>query len=391
VGEVLRSAGQPLDPKTRTFFESRFGHDFGSVRVHTDAKAVDSAQAVNAFAYTVGSHIVFAPAQYQPETTSGRQLLAHELTHVTQQNGVTDLGAKHIPIDPSAEAERQAHSAAAGIFGSALRSIGTGMQRTPVSLQRDKDDCHGAGATCADEKTCGLPDSGTQANSASTTWMLTVNIDVEASDFESALRSSRVGHTYVTLSENNGNRYTYGFYPSGAVPNENRRSVPGCVHHPDTTHEQCIDDRVVYSLGKTQYEAALATAKKICSEGHTYGASYTCTTFADEVVRAAGQTLPSSKSEPMTIFYQAIPPIDNPNTLYERVQEERKKDKYRRSPFWNNPCFNQCEAEFDECIQRSSGSPGLFGFGGVSVLQPQRCLVARNLCNQKCAKLQQGT
>jgi hypothetical protein len=81
-----RGNGQPLDSTTRKLMESRFGHDFGQVRVHTDAKADESARAVEAAAYTVGSDVVFASAQYQPETTAGRRLLAHEMAHVVQQS-----------------------------------------------------------------------------------------------------------------------------------------------------------------------------------------------------------------------------------------------------------------------------------------------------------------
>ena len=61
------------------------GFDFSQVRVHTDASAAESARAVNALAYTVGSDIVFGAGQYLPLTTGGRRLLAHELTHVVQQ------------------------------------------------------------------------------------------------------------------------------------------------------------------------------------------------------------------------------------------------------------------------------------------------------------------
>jgi hypothetical protein len=85
VHDVLRSSGQPLDAATRAFMEPRFGHDFGQVRVHTDAKAVESARAVKALAYTVEKDVVFGAGQYEPETNEGRRLLAHELTHVVQQ------------------------------------------------------------------------------------------------------------------------------------------------------------------------------------------------------------------------------------------------------------------------------------------------------------------
>jgi hypothetical protein len=86
VHTVLHSAGQPLDRATRTFMETRFGYDFSQVRVHTDAKAAESTQTVNAKAYTVGHHIVFGSGQHAPATLPGKSLLAHELAHVIQQH-----------------------------------------------------------------------------------------------------------------------------------------------------------------------------------------------------------------------------------------------------------------------------------------------------------------
>ena len=85
VNDVLRSPGQALDESTRAFFENRFHHDFSSVRVHTDQRAVESAKAVNALAYTVGRDIVFGAGEYAPASPAGKQLIAHELTHVLQQ------------------------------------------------------------------------------------------------------------------------------------------------------------------------------------------------------------------------------------------------------------------------------------------------------------------
>jgi hypothetical protein len=93
VHEVLRSAGQPLDARARAFFEPRFGHDLGSVRVHADARSAESASSVNANAYTVGSDVVFAKGQYAPHTAAGRRLLAHELTHVLQQRQTVQASA----------------------------------------------------------------------------------------------------------------------------------------------------------------------------------------------------------------------------------------------------------------------------------------------------------
>jgi len=84
VDEALRSPGQPLDAATRASMEPGFGHDFSQVRVHTGARSAQSADAINALAYTVGPEIVFAAGRYAPGTPEGRQLLAHELAHTVQ-------------------------------------------------------------------------------------------------------------------------------------------------------------------------------------------------------------------------------------------------------------------------------------------------------------------
>ncbi|SHH71312.1 DUF4157 domain-containing protein [Massilia sp. CF038] len=85
VHQALRHTHHPLDQASRQFFEARFGHDFGHVRVHTSALAARSAQAMGAAAYTVGRDVVFGAGRYAPHTASGKQLLAHELSHVIQQ------------------------------------------------------------------------------------------------------------------------------------------------------------------------------------------------------------------------------------------------------------------------------------------------------------------
>jgi hypothetical protein len=94
VHQVLNSAGQPLDRETRNFMEPRFGHSFGSVRIHADELAARSAKSVHALAYTVGQHVVFGDGQYVPRTRAGQGLIAHELTHVLQQR--VNTGDLHI-------------------------------------------------------------------------------------------------------------------------------------------------------------------------------------------------------------------------------------------------------------------------------------------------------
>lgn len=77
---------EPLDTSLQNFFAPRFGHAFSDVQVHRGAAAAESARAVRARAYTVGNHVVFGHAQYEPASASGLHLLAHELAHVVQQD-----------------------------------------------------------------------------------------------------------------------------------------------------------------------------------------------------------------------------------------------------------------------------------------------------------------
>jgi hypothetical protein len=113
---VNSGGGSPLDEHTRADMESRLGHDFSDVRVHTDGSADQSARSVNAQAYTVGSDIVFSSGRYDPASDSGRHMLAHELTHVVQQRSGpvdgTDAGGGVKVSDPSDRFEREAAASA---------------------------------------------------------------------------------------------------------------------------------------------------------------------------------------------------------------------------------------------------------------------------------------
>ncbi len=118
VHEVLRSPGQPLDPDARAFMEPRFGHDFSKVRVHSDAKAAESARAVNALAYTVGQHVVVGSQGVSSQTVAGRSLLAHELTHTIQQRSQNYSLPRELSVSSSSDsAESEAYAEAARIVG----------------------------------------------------------------------------------------------------------------------------------------------------------------------------------------------------------------------------------------------------------------------------------
>lgn len=98
---VLESSGRPLDAETRATMESQIGFDFAKVRIHTGPQAAESARAMGARAYTIGTSVVFAASQFSPATAEGRKLIAHELTHTVQQGfapPVTRRSAKAGPI-----------------------------------------------------------------------------------------------------------------------------------------------------------------------------------------------------------------------------------------------------------------------------------------------------
>ena len=138
VHAVLHSPGQPLDWTTRMFMEQRFGYDFGHVRVHTGAKASESARSVNALAYTVGEDTVFAAGQYAPASNAGRKLIAHELAHVLQQSGTQAPALARQLADGEENASTPSSPTDAGLPGGVSTPAspdtsgdGTGASATP--------------------------------------------------------------------------------------------------------------------------------------------------------------------------------------------------------------------------------------------------------------------
>jgi hypothetical protein len=117
-----------LTPATQAFMSLRFGHDFSHVRVHTDRNAADAARTVQARAYTIGSDIVFGEGEYAPATSPGKQLLAHELTHVVQQQapGATPVLSRD-PVDNKKIAEDKERQELLETF-----TNGTGLTSGPL-------------------------------------------------------------------------------------------------------------------------------------------------------------------------------------------------------------------------------------------------------------------
>lgn len=152
---VIAGPGEELDVATRVSMERRFGTSFADVRVHRDSEAEASANALDALAYTAGSHIVFAHGRYDTSSADGQHVLAHELTHVVQQRGGPVSG---VPIgegvtisEPGDSFERDAEERANDVVTSDTEpaeettSSGVGPGGTPVAvgrltIQRDGND-----------------------------------------------------------------------------------------------------------------------------------------------------------------------------------------------------------------------------------------------------------
>jgi hypothetical protein len=113
--------------------ESRFGHDFSQVRVHTDARAAESARAVQARAYTVASDVVFGANEFAPATYRGRELLGHELAHTIQQrnaSGPPPSAAQGEVLEASAESAGRSVASGRAVTGD-LPACGVGLSRAP--------------------------------------------------------------------------------------------------------------------------------------------------------------------------------------------------------------------------------------------------------------------
>ncbi len=162
---VGKGGGQPLAPKVRAKMEAGLGADFSDVRIHTGAKAAQSAAAVSAEAYTVGNDVVFGHGSFAPGSLEGRHTLAHELAHVQQQRRGpvpgTDTGGGVAVSDPSDSFEREADATASRVVpgpqpvaGVPRGGIGAPMGpessraklRRPWAAQRPGCDCGPTGA-----------------------------------------------------------------------------------------------------------------------------------------------------------------------------------------------------------------------------------------------------
>ncbi|MCP4535607.1 MAG: DUF4157 domain-containing protein [Chloroflexi bacterium] len=147
----MKGGGKPLSDPDRTFFEDRMGADFSNVNVHTDASAAQTTRDLSARAYTTGSDIAFNKGEYEPGTTKGRHLLAHELTHVVQQGGAGALQREpdEDEVQLKAEEEKEGEAAGGNGAGATLGGGGAAVATVPTPAPEQTDGSNGSGAASA--------------------------------------------------------------------------------------------------------------------------------------------------------------------------------------------------------------------------------------------------
>lgn len=134
-----RGGGQELDSGVRRQMESSFKADFGNVRVHHDAHSDNLNRDLKARAFTTGQDIFFSQGAYRPGTSGGRELLAHELTHVVQQNG-DGIRAKLTVSNPGDALEREADDVARSVIQAEQHPQESQLQRQPESLPPEEEE-----------------------------------------------------------------------------------------------------------------------------------------------------------------------------------------------------------------------------------------------------------
>jgi hypothetical protein len=139
VARAASSSGAPLDGVLRQRFEGSLGADLGGVRLHTGAASAEAAEAVRARAYTVGSDVHFGAGQYDPSSTDGQFLIAHEVAHTVQQRGGAPTRQHKLEVSsPGDASEVEADRAAARMVLGESAEVGGGggvAREADVALQ----------------------------------------------------------------------------------------------------------------------------------------------------------------------------------------------------------------------------------------------------------------
>ena len=137
-----RGGGQALDSSIQTQMGSTTGHDFKDVRVHTSPESDDLNRELDAKAFTTGNDVFFREGQYDPHSSSGQELIAHELTHVVQQNSGRVRGTGKMTIHPPDDVfEHEADNVAKSNLGSIAGSeVQRQIETEPGNVEEEEEE-----------------------------------------------------------------------------------------------------------------------------------------------------------------------------------------------------------------------------------------------------------
>lgn len=298
-----RGGGQPLGDNIRKPMEQAFGADFGGVKVHTDSRSDQLNQSIQARAFTTGQDVFFRQGEYNPGSRGGQELLAHELTHVVQQNGGTvqrsllqTLSLRRRPAAPVAKLKLHADTETTNRSNLSFKELNEArVGHSWVSLEyTDRKKI----PKSISEPTQGLLKSGSTAFGF---WPLVTR----ASDFttEEQQRIDR-GQTPGAGASNNPAHRGFSMNPL--------KNVPGRVEEPDTVHTP--KGTKEYNLTQTQVASLISYVNSKRSANYNLY-TFNCTTFAVESIRSAGQVAPSGSSWGVCL----------PNALYKDLYQMKKR------------------------------------------------------------------
>ncbi len=277
VAAARRGAATPLPRSVRDYFEPRFGRDFSSVRIHTDTSAAESAETINARAYTLGQDVVFGAGQYNPHTETGKQLLAHELTHVVQQN-------------PNQTSKRK-NEANSKVNNSQLGGASTNVNAAKI-IQRSSSGS--SGSSGSGKKGGGTPAPGTGA---------ACKVDVRATHIGGILGNLPIWHLFIVYTDSTGTEYYYRGGPGGSCSGVNAGTY-GTIQG---SHGRYVAGTVDWDPGApsvTVLSGPTACGKGSCFASELSRIDGTCTPYAP--------TGPNSNTVASTLLSNCSVPRNKP-------------------------------------------------------------------------------
>lgn len=267
-----KGQGQPMGKSTQQELGGKMGADFSNVRVHTDERAAELNESLGSKAFAHGQDIYFNKGNYDPGSTEGKRLLAHELTHTMQQGGAIRRGIKK----GGEEEEETIPSHPTPVAPTTQPAAGGAASANPfvAAFQDGKKGVKFSITIYADQ-----PGSGGDRDA----FELSLTGDVD------------VGHSFISLTKENDDgsvvTRTFGFYP--ATPVDPLGGVVNVAGQFQNDMGHAFEKSKSKTLSEAEFDAALTYIDSVSSRNYDLN-TYNCTDFAIEAAGAAGFVVPET-------------------------------------------------------------------------------------------------